>query len=336
MPIRIKPQLEKTWASTSIRRYGVDNPLELAGLTEPEHALLQALEIGFASDQLAAVASLCGVSLEDSNKLLNRLQPVLSSVAKASNVTLSKALRIRQPNDEILQNRATATIYVPQLDRLGRLVVLGLAESGIGRVICGDNSLVKQADCAAAGYPETAIGTQRLTQLRAELPKGFRLGLDYRLQYLDYQVVDAALVVSDLVHDPASYQRWLGLDIDHLAICFSDDSVTITAAIIAGITPCLSCRSIESSAEDSYFATVAPQYLHSKNDYRDYSATLMSAAIAIERLLELVDGQASSTLDLKFDYRNSSFIQQQPKFSNCGCRITNLETVTEQLNLERS
>lgn len=336
MAIRIKPQLEKSWSNPDTRRYGVDQPLEISGLSTSEQSLLQALEIGFGNNQLDAVAKLCGVEIDSAKDLVQRLKPVLSGISRSPSPTIDRALRVLQPNDSVIQKRLLATVFIPKLDQLGRLIVLGLAESGIGRVICNDNSLIKQSDCGETGYPRSAIGIQRLTQLRTALPAGFRLGLDTRLRFADYSVVDAALVVSDLVVPPDSYQRWLSLEIPHLSVCFSDYSLRVSAMIYPGKTPCLSCRSLQANSTDAQFSTVAPQLTQSKNNYRDFSSNLMAAAIATERLLATIDGQKHTGFDFKIDHRNLDVEQRLAGWTSCGCQIAPLETETVPLQLEHS
>lgn len=336
MAIRIKPQLEKSWSNPNTRRYGVDQPLEISGLTSNEQSLLQAFEIGFADNQLDAVAKLCGVKLVSAKDLLQRLQPVLSGVPRSISPSIDRALRILQPNESVTQRRLGATVFIPKLDKLGRLITLGLAESGVGRVICSDNSLIKQPDCGETGYPQSAIGIQRLTQLRTAVPEGFKLGLDTRMSFADYSVVDVALVVSDLVVPPASYQRWLSLEIPHMSVCFSDYSLLVSAMVYPGKTPCLSCRGLQINITDPEFATVAPQLLQPKNNYRDFSSNLMAAAFATERLLAAVDGQKHSIFDFKIDHRNLYVEQKLAPWISCGCQIDPLETETGPLQLERS
>lgn len=76
---------------------------------------------------------------------------------------------------------------------------------------------------------------------------------------VDPSTIDVALLVSDFVVSPMDVQPWLGRDIDHLTVVFTESSAIVGPLVRPGESACVSCVELERVDHDSAWSAIAPQ-----------------------------------------------------------------------------
>ena len=76
---------------------------------------------------------------------------------------------------------------------------------------------------------------------------------------VDPITVDVVVLVSDFVVSPMDVQPWLGGDIDHLTVVFTEAAAVIGPLVRPGASACVSCVELERVDNDPAWSAIAPQ-----------------------------------------------------------------------------
>jgi len=314
--IRIRQSLIKSWSSPSERQFGIDRPTRLRLDTQQEETFLAMLELGVADNQINAAAKLAGLMPEQAMSMISKLGHLLED--SKPNLAASEIESLPTPHSRSFRTRQSSMVYLPKLDRLGRLVLHTLAHSGIGLIVVGDNTLVTESDCGRLGFGLEKLGKPKLGILRSEVENTpARIKLDNRMNWSDYADIDIALVASSGTFQPTDYQRWQSLGVSHIGVCFSDEHVSISAPVTSK-SACLSCRELNQWRTDQGRKLVATQIAGSLG-LRDSISLLFAASQASQKILRAIDGNRD-TRDIKlFNDGQIEFVIARPN-SECGCQ----------------
>lgn len=316
MAIRIRDSVIKTWSSQTQRQFGIDKPLRLDINSSAEETFLAMLELGIADGQLETASKLAGLPIGVAKKLLSKLTEITEDFTPP--LARSELSNLPSPQKKHFQNRQRAVVFIPALDRFGKLLVHALAHAGIGKIIVGDSTLIADSDCGRLGYQRTQIGTSKLSVIRSEIANApSSLKLDNRMSWADYAEVDIAVVSSSGAFQPTDYQRWLSLTKKHLGICFSDRHVLVTSIIKEGFA-CLGCRELNKWEEDEARKLVCNQ-IAGINGLKSSLAIMFSASIAAQRIINEIDGGKDNS-EIEFWFDGEIRTVSEKINSGCGCQ----------------
>ncbi len=331
MATQINPKLARLWLADNIRQYGYRNPLKLQGLTEAELRLLDYLEAGITCSQIAALPQIARIDEGPARELISRLGPVLTSSGKLPPdltkaqvdnkfAELSRLFSVDATFDEALHRRRSARIFIEELGRTGLVLSKALAASEIGTLLTLDQVRVDPRDCLPLGHPISSIGQPRALSAKSQL-ETTRLELHSR-RTSALEKVSVAILISDDIVNPRSYQPWMARDIPHLAMCFDEEGVEISPLVFPGETPCLGCREKARFDADSSWKTIAPQLLAIDRSNQDIAMALFATGVVTNQILNFVDqSQRLESRTLRLD-RDGSLLAFQASSSNCGCRAS--------------
>jgi hypothetical protein len=131
---------------------------------------------------------------------------------------------------------------------------------------------------------------------------------------VDPMTVDVVILVSDFVVSPMDVQPWLGGDIDHLTVVFTESAVAIGPLVRPGQSACVSCVELERVEHDPVWSAIAPQVW----SRTAYPTRALIAHAASEVLAMMIAGSGYST---RID--GETFEREiRPHSINpmCGCR----------------
>lgn len=74
-----------------------------------------------------------------------------------------------------------------------------------------------------------------------------------------HKAIDVVVLVSDFVISPIETQPWLGSDVPHLAVIFSEESVSVGPVVIPGRGACIRCVELNRIERDPAWSAIAPQ-----------------------------------------------------------------------------
>lgn len=316
MAIRIRDSVIKTWSSQTQRQFGIDRPLRHEINSSAEETFLAMLELGIADGQLETAAKLAGLPVEQAKKLLSELAEITEDFTPP--LARSELSNLPSPQKSYFQNRQQAVVFVPTLDRLGKLLVHALAHAGIGKIIVGDSTLISDADCGRLGYQRAQIGTSKLSVVKSEVANApSSLKLDNRMSWADYAEVDIAVVSASGAFQPTDYQRWLSLSKKHIGICFSDKHVLVTSVIREGFA-CLGCRELNKWQADAGRKLVCNQIAGIKG-LKSSIALMFAASITAQRIINEIDGGRDDS-DIEFWFDGSIESVAEKISPDCGCQ----------------
>ena len=128
-----------------------------------------------------------------------------------------------------------------------------------------------------------------------------------------------AVLISDDIVNPRSYQPWMARDVPHLAMCFDEEGVEISPLVFPGETPCLGCREKARFDADSSWKTIAPQLLALDRSNQDIAMVLFATGVVTNQILNFVDrGKRLESRTLRLDH-NGSLLAFEASSSHCGC-----------------
>ena len=316
MAIRIRESITKVWASQTERQFGIDKPVRIQVLSPPEEIFLAMLELGIADGQLATAAKLAGLDIDRANEIVAELSEVLEDLSPP--LAKAEAAHLPTPLRGSFEKRQKSVVYIPQLDRLGRLVTHALAHAGVGKIVVGDGAPVSESDCGRLGYPRTQLGLSKLAVIRSETANSpSNIKLDNRMQWADYSEIDIALVVASGAFQPTDYQRWVSLGAKHIGVCFSDRHVLITS-VIRENDSCLGCRELNRWARDESRKLICGQ-VAGASGVKDSLSILFAASVAAQRVIRSIDFDETSS-DLQFWSDGKIISVSEQANPSCGCQ----------------
>jgi hypothetical protein len=329
---QINPGLARLYLESNIRQYGYQNPLVLAGLTEPQNRVLDLLELGISDNQLDRLPQLAKADPEQTRELLDRLGSALRRSSsylpefaqEQIDQRFSEILRLFAITDldpaEALKRRKSSRVFVSQISRFGLQLCRGLAAAGIGTVLTEDQKRVSKFEIGPLGFPETALGQPRSQEAKSLLKEQLLLQSHSRVTNA-LNLVDVAVLVTTDVANPDSYQRWMARDIPHLLVTFTEEGVEVSHLVIPGITPCLGCLEVAKMAADSNWVSIATQLDYLERDLSDSTSLLFGVSLALGKTLARIDQlDQGSLVASKLDRKTMQPYQIEVADFNCGCR----------------
>lgn len=129
-----------------------------------------------------------------------------------------------------------------------------------------------------------------------------------------------AVIVAAYAVEPSRYLRWLRDDTDHLAVIFSDTSVTLTPVVSPGLSPCLRCSDLARCDNDPAWPIIATQ-LYTRSIPGE--TELLSCNVASKTVQKMLAHTTSSprARGHRFDTRTQTWTSTLwSPHPECGCR----------------
>lgn len=94
--------------------------------------------------------------------------------------------------------------------------------------------------------------------------------------------LDCVILVSDFVVSPMDVQPWLGSDIDHLTVVFTESSAVVGPLVRPGRSACVTCVELARLDDDPAWSAIAPQvWLRPANPSRALIAHAASEVLSV-------------------------------------------------------
>jgi len=327
--IQVNPRLARLWLADNIRQYGYRRPIRLDSLTEPELRILDYLEAGITASQVQSLSNLTRAQPAVVSKLLERMTPVISesgrlpagfSSAEIDTKFSELARLFSVPGDlsTAIAQRRSARVFIEKMGRAGLVLSKALSASEVGRLLTFDQVRVRERDCLPLGHPRSSIGKPRAISAKELLP-GTALEFHSRRTSALGRVSVAVLISNDIT-DPASYQPWMARDIPHISVCFDEEGVEISPLVIPGESPCLGCIERAKFESDPNWKTIAPQLLALERSNEDSAMILFATGVVTNLVLNLIDqGKNGEPKAIRLE-RSGEISAFQPSAIGCGCR----------------
>lgn len=127
-------------------------------------------------------------------------------------------------------------------------------------------------------------------------------------------IADFVVLVGDFVISPMDVQPWLGGDIPHITVVFTDSAANVGPLVRPGQSACVSCVELERIDVDPAWSAIAPQVW----TRRAHPSRALVAHSASELLAMMVAGSGYST---RIDGETlSRVIRPHEIHPRCGCR----------------
>ena len=324
MVTQINPALARLWIAENARQYGYKQALSVTGLTEPQQRLLDYFELGLTSSQQAGLSQLAKASPEQTAELENRLQSVLwksptgisSDDVETRFAEIARILMQGQDPQQIKQLRRSKVVFIESLDATGLTIAKALALAGIGKQLSMDQVRVGKQDISQLGYLSAQLGLPRVRAAQALVETD--LQMHSRISGTFDSVNLAVLITNDIVN-PASYQIWQSRDVAHISIVFDEEGVEVSPLIEPGKTSCLACYEKYRLETEPNWPVIAPQLLSLERNLADSALLLFASGVAVNQVLNYLDqGQAESqAMRLTRAGQLTSYL---PPAISCGCR----------------
>lgn len=324
MVTQINPALARLWIADNARQYGYKKALAISALTEPQQRLLDYFELGLTSSQHADISRLAKTSQEQTADLESRLHSVLwqsptgisSADVESRFAEIARILLQGQDPQEVRRLRKTKSVFIESLDATGLTIAKALALAGVGKQLSLDQVRVSSQDISQLGYLSAQLGLPRVRAAQALV--GADLQMHSRISSSFDSIAVAVLITNDIVN-PASYQTWQARDIPHLSIVFDEQGVEVSPIIQPGKTSCLACYEKYRMETEPNWPVIAPQLLALERNLADSALLLFASGVAVNQVLNLLDhGQSEiQAMRLNRDGEISSFM---PPAISCGCR----------------
>lgn len=331
---QVNPSLARLWLRHDTRRYGTHNPIELTSLAEKELRVLDLLELGVTEEQLRDLPEITGASQESVDRIVltlgNRLVKTSSFLPElgASEVNRRFAeisrLYLAENGDpaELLRRRRRTRVFLDCLNRTGLVIAKALDASEIGRIITMDQARVKPSDTLSLGYERSKVGTQR-ARAAAEQMENSSLELHSRHSRTTEEI-DLAILISNDVINPLTYQTWMARDVPHVAVCFDEQGVEVSQIVLPGQTPCLGCIELARQSEVER-RVIAPQLLALDRSNEDSAALLFGASMILNQALNFIDRSGATDWCFRLDRVGDAY-RFRNESVNCGCRLVSAES----------
>ncbi|GAA1913437.1 hypothetical protein GCM10009688_18030 [Arthrobacter gandavensis] len=345
--MRINPGIYVLDLGPDRRQFGLGaGALLLAGLTDGDHAFINALRKGVPDGEEAAAGAEAGLGEQRQEQLLQVLAPVL--LAQPGSRRLLPPLREERLRPDVerlsavygrdaldpLALRGAAVVELLGLGRCGALAARILAAAGVGTILLGDPAVVSPSDVGPA-YAMTDIGMPRYQAVKRQL---YRIDPTVRVLQVPWPeggartAVDLTILVSD---QPAPRNALPGdrLEQPHLAVSVQQYGYQVGPLVVPGSTPCLSCLDRHRGDSDpGWYASAAALSPDAREPVggagpggEETASAALAAAAASGQALCFIDGVAqpvtwSGVLQLRAadGYLGLEEIGFHPA---CGCRL---------------
>lgn len=328
---QINPGLARLWISDSARQFGVHGEV-LTNLKASELRLLEYLEAGISNSQVQHLGQMASADADTTQDLLQRLNGVLSKTSsflpqlqeteierRFAEIMRLYLLDVEDPA-ATLRARAKLKIFISDLNRTGLTIAKALSASAIKGVFTSDHSRVSESDTLDMGYPKDSLGHQRVGSIKINEPN-----LEIRLHSrasTAFDQCDLAILISNDVVQPGSYQTWMSRDVPHISICYTESGVEISPIVIPGVTACLACVEIHRISLNANWVSIATQLSNLERDLADSAMMLFASGMVMNKALNYLDKyQADLASETTRMTRSGEIETLTLDSTNCGCRI---------------
>lgn len=280
----------------------------LSGLTPAEETWLEEI----AERRHVTVeqsAARCGVPAERRDEVMTALfhagvlVPVPETVGAvtapadgAADATVLGMLRSDGAGLATLADRATRTVGVVGLGRLGTAIAQHLATAGVGALVLNDPLPVQVTDVGLGGLRTVDVGQARdlaVRSLLAERSPRVVVRVDDSGaggMTFDPTGLDAVVVTEPRVAHPARYQRLLGLGVPHLPVVVREADVVVGPFVRPGRSACVTCVDLAHADADREWPALAAQLRETPEPTHEATLAAVAAATAAGQVLAQLDG----------------------------------------------
>lgn len=197
-----------------------------------------------------------------------------------------------------LAGRATASVGVLGLGRLGITAAVVLATAGVGTLLLDDGAPVQATDIGLGGYRTRDVGLPReeaAVRILSDLAPEVRARVVSATRWVSPHETrpDVALVVEHRVLRPERYGRLTGDGTPHLPVVVREADVVVGPFVRPGRTPCVRCVEGHRADLDPQWPQLADQLRTPQREVLDVEETTLAAvgaAIAASQALAHLDG----------------------------------------------
>lgn len=321
---QINPALARLWIADNARQYGYKKALSISELTEPQQRLLDYFELGLTSSQHTGLSQLAKTSQGQTAELETRLQAVLwqsptgisSEDVETRFAEIARILLQGLDPQQIKQHRKSKTVFIESLDATGLTIAKALALAGVGKQLSMDQVRVGRQDISQLGYLSAQLGLPRVRAAQALV--GTDLQMHSRISGTFDSVNLAVLITNDIVN-PASYQTWQARDVAHISIVFDEEGVEVSPLVEPGKTSCLACYEKYRLETEPNWPIIAPQLLALERNLADSALLLFASGVAVNQVLNYLDQGQAEPQAMRLT-RAGELRSYQPPVISCGCR----------------
>lgn len=280
----------------------------LSGLTPAEETWLE--EIAERRHvRVEQSAARCGVTVERRDEIMaalvhaGMLVPVPETVGAvtapadgAADATVLGMLRPDGAGLATLADRATRTVGVVGLGRLGTAVALHLATAGVGGLVLNDPLPVQITDLGLGGLRSVDVGqardfavrsllSERSPRVAVRVDESGAGGIGFNPTDLD-----AVVVTEPHAAHPARYQRLLGLGVPHLPVVVREADMVVGPFVRPGRSACVTCVDLAHADADREWPALAAQLRKTQEPTQEATLAAVAAATAASQVLAHLDG----------------------------------------------
>jgi len=212
-------------------------------------------------------------------------------------VVVLGALRPDGSGAATITHRATCTVGLRGLGRLGVALAEHLATAGVGALLLDDRDPVQVGDLGLGGYGPADVGRPR-ERAAAELlgPRHARLRVGTELT--GPRLPDVVVLVESHAARPERYERLLGAAVPHLPVVVREADVVLGPLVLPGRSACVGCADRHAADADRRWPHVVADLARQPVDDVAHETTLAAtaAALAAGQVLALLDGAAPVTV----------------------------------------
>ena len=336
--VRLRAGLEVLWRDRGVAQIGVDPrcAVVLPGLTDEEQRLLDLLataptvgeleragrESGVVAERVLRLVSeleRAGVLHPPGARTLDRYGPRHPRACLAADAGYWSRLRSDGDGWSVLERRATRTVAVLGVGRLGMLVASGLATSGAGTVLLTDPGPVGPLDVGPGAHRPCDVGRAR-DQAGAEALRGY--SPQVRTSAPPRTRPDLCVLVEHGVANPVRSRPLVREDLPHLSVVAGDVDVTVGPLVVPGAGPCLRCLDLHRCDADERWPAVATQVAAQPAEAPETSLAPLGAALAVGQALAWLDGRRPETLGASLEVSAVAPVPLRRAWSthrDCGC-----------------
>lgn len=294
--------------------------VRLTGLTEEQEEWLRSLIPGSVpptgcDDTLRTTLIQAGVLVRAGGR---RSAAVRAPAGGTADLGVLSALRPDGAGRLTLAHRATATVGVNGLGRLGAALAGILATAGIGAIGLDDRSPVLATDVAAGAYRLTEVGLPREQAAR-------RIITDVApaVRVASATAPDVVVVIEHGAADIRRYTGLMGEGITHLPVVIREADVVIGPLVHPGRTPCVRCVDLHEVDRDPSWPALLSQ-LRGRHPTAVEETVLAAsgAAVAAGQVLAAVDGLPAHTAAAHLEIvapNGVPRLRPVARHRSCGC-----------------
>lgn len=344
--LRINPHQTALWRDLDSLQIGVGaDRVVFNSLSPAQERLIAALYRGIADKHLPQLINDLGVAPSDGQQLVESLKPLLLRDARPLREPLSEdfvagafsniiraSLLSSADGANVLMERKFRTVHIDDLSGAGLALALGLASSGLGRLVTHDTSRVEAGDLGPSSFPSQLLGKSKVRALRALLessPNQMDVVEGHELKSKHLESIDCAAIIAHQGIEPRRYVQWLNRDVPHLALTFEADKSSVSPLIVPGRGPCLYCLEQARIASDASWPVIVSQLVANQSRLDDSASRLFCAGLAIQKILAHLDdvgGFRQTEKELvgyKLEFASGAVSEfRWSEHSACSCRLT--------------